>query len=102
VKFGEELPKAMQNKPNLHVGLSLYFNAWFELDLERDRKEAEYIKRSQVFEYARDYELSHEQREDMWFYIQQMDREFLPWWLKRNKPKEPKVPTIPKGRRRGK
>lgn len=44
------------------------------------------------FRYADDYELDEEQKEDLWFYISRMDREFLEWWIKKQpKPREPRV-----------
>lgn len=77
---GEELPKRVQNAPVLRLGSALYLNAWFDLDLERDRSKFEPIKRSNCFEFASDYEFSWEQCEDLWFYISRMDREFLKWY----------------------
>ena len=90
---GEALPKRMQNAPQLRLGLALYLNAWYDLDLERDRSKFDPIKRSSCFDYAFDYDLSEEQTDDLWFYIGRMDREFLKWW----KTKQPKPRTA--GRR---
>lgn len=42
------------------------------------------------FQYAKDYEFDEEQKEDLWYYIRQMDIEFLQWWSK--KQRKPKVP----------
>lgn len=43
------------------------------------------------FIYAEDYEFSEEQKEDLWFHINQMDSEYIVWWQKRQpKPKAPK------------
>ena len=95
-KFKEPLPARIANKPELLWGTALFFNAWFELDQERDRREGEYIGRSACFQYARDYDLNEEQRDDLWFYIRKMDAEFLPWWVKRQ-PKQ----RLPKGMQRG-
>lgn len=91
-RFREPLPKRIENKPDLFLGSALYLNAWFELDTERDRTKYQRINRSMCFGYAQDYELSEEQRDDLWFFIQKMDSEFLEWWIKRQpKPREPKV-----------
>lgn len=84
---GETLDPKIANKPHLHLGLALYYNAWFELDTERNRAEGERIKRSACFEYAYDYEFSEEQREDLWFYVQHMDRAFLNWQASKRPPK---------------
>lgn len=53
------------------------------------------------FAYAEDYELSEEQRDDLWFFIQKMDTEFLEWWMKRQpKPKAPREPKVKQGGRK--
>jgi hypothetical protein len=77
---GEELPSYVSDAPVLRFGVALYYNAWFELDLERDRARLQVIKRSSVFEYCRDYDLTELQTDDMWFYISRMDHEFLGWY----------------------
>jgi hypothetical protein len=73
----------MQNKPDLFFGNALFLNAWFDLDQER--KKPDQITRSMCFQYAYDYEFDSEQQEDLWFHIQEMEKEFLPWWAKRQK-----------------
>lgn len=97
------MPKALQNTPQLFLGLALYLNAWHELDGERDRNTLEPIRRSSVFEYADDYEFDDYQREDLWHYVRAMDREFLKWYKgKLPKTKPPEMPGKPrKGRRNG-
>lgn len=77
---GEELPTWITNAPVLRLGVALYYNAWFELDGERDRVKLKSIARSSVFQYCKDYELSETQTDDMWFYISRMDNEFLKWY----------------------
>lgn len=84
-QFGDPLPEAVKNKPHLGLGLALWFNAWFELDYERERPA--YITRSMCFQYARDYDFSEAQRDDLWYYIRHMDRKFLEYWVAKNKPK---------------
>ncbi len=82
----------MQKKPNLFFGNALFLNAWFDLDSERERPKP--ITRSMCFAYARDYEFDSEQEEDLWFHIQEMENQFLPWWQKR----QPKPKTVGKSR----
>lgn len=77
---GEELADYVIDAPVLRLGVALYFNAWFELDGERDRARLKSIPRSATFDYARDYELSEVQTDDLWFYISRMDHEFLSWY----------------------
>lgn len=90
------LPERVKNKPKLFLGNALFLNAWFELDTERERGKFQPISRRMAFQYAEDYEFSEEQRDDLWFYINKMDREFLEWF-KKKQPK-PRTPTKGKGR----
>jgi hypothetical protein len=83
------LPKALQNVPALRFGLALYFNAFWELDTERDRLDLQSIKRSSVFQYAVDYEFDDWQSDDLWFYIQHMDLASLKWQAEANKRNTP-------------
>lgn len=89
-RFREPLPKRIENKPSLFFGMALYLNAWFELDTERKRPEP--ISRSMCFQYAHDYELSEEQRDDLWYFVQRADNTFLTWLNKRQR-----RPTAKKG-----
>ena len=98
-KFGEELPERVKNKPVLKPGLALFFNAWFELDGERERSSYQRIKRSDVFEYAYDYALTWTQTLDLWFYVRKMDAEFFEWHKKKYPP--PKPPKPPRKGRNG-
>lgn len=87
-RFGDPLPKRIANKPALFFGMALYLNAWFELDSERKRPEP--ISRSMCFQYAHDYDLSEEQRDDLWYFMQRTDNAFLTWWSKRQRSHKPK------------
>jgi hypothetical protein len=88
-RFREPLPQRVLNKPNLFFGNALFLNAWFDLDLERERPQP--ITRSMCFAYADDYGLGDEQRDDLWFFVKRMDLEFIPWWNKKQpKPKQPR------------
>lgn len=79
------MPKALQNAPVLRFGLALYFNAFFDLDTERDRVELMPIARSAVFQYAIDYDFDEWQADDLWFYIKRMDLASLKWQKDLNK-----------------
>lgn len=81
MRFGEDIPERILKKPELHLGLAVFLNAWFELDVERVRPAR--IERSACFRYADDYDFSLEQKEDLWSFISIMDTEFIPWWKKR-------------------
>lgn len=82
-RFKEPLSTKIQNKPELFMGLALFLNAWFDLDTERDRTKFRRITRSMCFQYAVDYDLDEEQKDDLWYFINAMDQEFLSWWMKR-------------------
>ena len=89
LRFKEPIPDKILNKPNLFLGLALYLNAWFELDTERAEALAP-IKRSSIFEYARDYELSEEQTDDLLYYINSMDTAHLKRERAKVKPPRPR------------
>jgi hypothetical protein len=93
------LPEKIAKSPQLFLGLAIYLNAWHELDGERDRNTLEPIRRSSVFAYAEDYKLDELQREDLWFYVREMDREFLKWY--KNKIPKTKQPDTPRASRYG-
>lgn len=76
------------NSPKLFLGLALYLNAFFDLDFERYASDYEPIKRSDCFAYARDYEFSDCQREDLWYYVARMDKAYLAY-RKQTAPKPP-------------
>jgi hypothetical protein len=80
------LPKALQNVPVLRFGLALYFNAFWDLDTERDRLKLDPIARSAVFQYAVDYDFDEWQSDDLWFYIRRMDMTALKWQKEQKPP----------------
>lgn len=86
------MPKALKNAPVLRFGLALYFNAFFDLDTERDRVELMSIARSAVFQYAVDYDFDEWQSDDLWYYIKRMDLACLNWQKDANKRNEPPPP----------
>lgn len=75
--------------------MALYLNVWFELDTERKRPQP--ISRSLCFQYAYDYDLTEEQRDDLWYYVARADEAFLAWWSK--KQRRPKLGKGNKGER---
>lgn len=85
----------MQNKPKLFFGNALFLNAWFDLDQERERPKR--ITRTLCFAYAEDYDFDSEQKEDLWYFVQRMENEFLLWWLK--KQPKPKTPRAGRGKK---
>jgi len=74
-RFNKPIPERMQNKSDLFIGLELYYNAFFELDTERNHTMGLVkIPRSKIVEYAKEYDFTYEQKEDLIFYITRMDK----------------------------
>lgn len=68
------MPDRIRNAPRLTKGLGLFFNAFFDLDAERQHGTGlAYIPRSAMWEYCRQYELSDEQTEDLIYLCREMD-----------------------------
>lgn len=71
---GAKLPDRIANAPELINGLELYFQAFLDLDGERETgMSVGPIPWSKVKEYAKFYEFSDEQTEDLFFFIRKMD-----------------------------
>lgn len=71
-------PKAIQNAPELWLGLELFFGAF--LDLDGDRPSGWTIRPipwTSISDYAQAYNIVDEQREDLFHYIRAMDRAYI-------------------------
>lgn len=78
LRFGEEIPERIKNKPELFSGLELYFEAFHDLDTERNHNSGlTRIPRSKIVEYAFEYDFDYRQKEDLIFYIRRMDNALL-------------------------
>jgi hypothetical protein len=78
IRMGVEIPDRILNAPKLALGLSLYWNAFFDLDSERSHAFAPTtIPWSKIREYANLYEFDEEQTEDLIFLIRKMDKAHL-------------------------
>jgi hypothetical protein len=85
------LPEAIQNAPQLILGLELYYRAFFELNTCRQVGWVEGdIPWTAIDQWARSRDLSEEQREDLHHLIRQMDLAFLKHRAKKRKDTEPK------------
>lgn len=74
IMAGEPIPDRIKDAPRLIPGLQFYLNAFFELDSERDMGWGiGPIKRRAIWDYAVDYELDYDEREDLLYYIREMD-----------------------------
>jgi hypothetical protein len=71
---GAPMPDRILNAPELKQGLELYFQAFLDLDGERDHSMGvSPIPWSKVKEYAEFYGFDEEQTEDLLFFIRRMD-----------------------------
>jgi len=80
----------------------LYFNAWYELDRDRDVGEAglKRIARRDVVEYAYDCEFDLEQTDNLLVFVRGMDNAYLEY-IRARTPKPPKPGGGGGGKRRG-
>jgi hypothetical protein len=68
------IPGKIENAPELREDLRFYYEAFLELDCERDSGfQAGAIKWSSIKEYGQFHELEEEQFENLFFFIRRMD-----------------------------
>lgn len=78
MQAGAPLPDRIANAPELKLGLELYFQAFLDLDGERDSSMGiAPIPWSKVKTYAEFYGFSKEQTEDLFFFIRKMDNAYI-------------------------
>jgi hypothetical protein len=76
MRMGQPLPDRIQNAPELDYGLSLYLDAFFDLDSERSHAQGVVmIPFSRIVGYADAYGFDQEQKEDLIYFIRGMDTE---------------------------
>lgn len=74
----QPLPDRIANAPALLLGSQFYLDAYFDLDSERSHAMAPVaIPRSCIVEYAREYELDEEEKDDLIHLIRCMDNDRL-------------------------
>lgn len=72
--MGQPLPDRIANAPELYKGLHLYLQAFFDLDSERSHSMGiTVIPWSAIHNYARAYDFSEEQKEDLIYFLRAMD-----------------------------
>lgn len=74
-RTGMELPEKLQNAPEVELGLGIFYDAFWDLDT--CRFELGPIPWTAIFTYCEQYEIYGEQREDMFFYVMEMDKAYL-------------------------
>jgi hypothetical protein len=82
------LPERIQNAPNLFTGLELFFQAFVELNTNRNTGwSAGPIPGWCIDDYADRLELTKEEAEDLTYHIRMMDQAFLKYSARKNKEK---------------
>jgi hypothetical protein len=78
-RSGEKLPDKIANAPQLEAGLSMYYNAWFELDQDRDTGHSglKRIPRSEIIAYAYDCSYDPVQTDNLLVFVRLMDNAYL-------------------------
>lgn len=72
------LPPAIANAPELQMGLELYYGAFLDLMTCRTMGMGPGpIPWTAINQYARAYDYSEEQEEDLQFYVSRMDQAYL-------------------------
>ncbi|MCW2763976.1 MAG: hypothetical protein JWR85_4177 [Marmoricola sp.] len=78
MQSGQPLPDRIANAPELEIGLSLYLDAFFDLDSERSHAAGiTAIPYSQIRDYANAYDFDAEQTSDLMFFIRNMDTDHM-------------------------
>ena len=93
MRDGTALPKRIANAPTLHLGLELYYNAFWELSTCRSTGWGlGPIPWLAMREYALVYELTEDQEEDLYYFIREMDNAYVAYHNK-DKPGKGKKPS---------
>lgn len=83
------LPQAIQKAPVLWLGLELFFGAFLDLDGDRPSGwNMRPIPLLTIVDYAKAYNITGEQREDLLYYVRGMDRAYMKHETKKGKRKK--------------
>ena len=73
-RLGQPLPERIANAPELHLGLELYLQAYFDLDSERSNgMGVGRIFWTSIADYAKAFDLDEDQTDDLFYFIRAMD-----------------------------
>lgn len=82
----QPLPERILNKPQLHKGLTLFLEAFYELSSDRQTGlGVGYIPFTAIKSYADEYGFEGEQREDLFYFVREIDKAIVKL-LKSSKP----------------
>jgi hypothetical protein len=74
MRAGQQIPVRIANAPELHTGLELFVNAFFDLDTERQAGfSVGPIPWSKVREYAIAYRFDEDLTEDLMYFVKALD-----------------------------
>lgn len=78
-------PKSIRNAPELRLGLSLFMQAFQDLDTSRlNGMSIGRIPWVQIFDYCDRIEVIGEQKDDVIYHVQAMDEWYVAWVRKKN------------------
>jgi len=74
VRAGQPIPSRIANAPELHIGLELFINAFFDLDTERQAGfSIGPIPWSKIKEYSEAYRFDEDLTEDLFYFVKALD-----------------------------
>lgn len=75
IRAGRPLPDKIANAPELKLGLSLYMQAFFDLDSERSHSSGPSpIPWTSIKQYSEAWDFDEEQTEDLLYLVREMDK----------------------------
>lgn len=80
MKFGMPLPNSIQNAPELHFGLELYYSGFLDLTSCRQMgMSLGPIPLLSILEYCLINGITGEQQDDFVWFVQRLDHKYLEW-----------------------
>ena len=78
VRFNDPIPEKFKNVPDLIPGLSLYFNAFFDLTTNRQLgMSLGPIPFNSIIQYGEYYQFNSDEMFDLIYFIREMDNAYL-------------------------
>lgn len=86
VRAGQPIPARIANAPELHIGLELFINAFFDLDSERQAGfSVGPIPWSKTREYGEAYKFDEDLIEDLMYFVKALDNAHMKRLERKNK-----------------
>ena len=77
---GQPIPEYLQNQPEMEESLTLFMQAWADLSTDRQfymDGSVGFIPWSSIMKYAEFYAISHEQADELFYFIKQLDTAYI-------------------------